>query len=57
MEQTTAKRGVGRPRKEIASIGLNFRVEVDLLGWLDANKGDKSRTQFINDIIRKTAKL
>ena len=51
------KRGKGRPRKQEKTTNLNFRIEEDLLAWVDANKGSISRNQFINNIIRKEAKL
>lgn len=47
----------GRPRKPEATTNLNFRIENDVLAWVDANKGGISRNQFINNIIRKEAQL
>ena len=52
-----AKRGVGRPRKEMGTTSINFRIENDLWEWIEQARGDKKRTQFINDLIRKEAKL
>ena len=46
------KKGRGRPRKPEATTNLNFRIEDDILEWVDTNKGDKSRNQFINDTLR-----
>ena len=57
MAQTEVKRGKGRPRKPETTTNLNFRIEDDLLAWIDAHKGTISRNQFINNIIRKEAKL
>ena len=51
------KRGKGRPRKPETTKSMNFRIEEDLLAWVDANKGAISRNQFINNIIRKEAEL
>ena len=57
-QEEIKKRPVGRPRKEEPTKHMNFRVEVDLLEWLIANKGDKqSVNQLINNIIRKEAGL
>ena len=47
-----SKKGRGRPKKTEATTNLNFRIEKDILEWIDANKGDKSRNQFINDTLR-----
>lgn len=47
----------GRPRKPETTTNLNFRIEDDVLAWVDANKGGISRNQFINNIIRKEAQL
>lgn len=47
-----SKKGRGRPRKPEATTNLNFRIEDDILEWVDTNKGDKSRNQFINDTLR-----
>ena len=52
-----SKKGRGRPRKPEATTNLNFRIEKDILEWIDANKGDKSRNQFINDILRNTTRI
>lgn len=52
-EKSNNKRGRGRPRKPEATTNLNFRIEKDVLAWIDANKGNTSRNQFINDILRK----
>lgn len=58
MAQTdNIKRQVGRPRKPESTTNLNFRIEDDILVWVDANKGNLSRNQFINNIIRKEAGL
>ncbi len=57
MAQTEVKRGKGRPKKQEATININFRIEDDVLAWVDAHKGTISRNQFINDIIRKEAQL
>ncbi len=52
-----SKKGRGRPRKPEATTNLKFRIEDDLLVWIDAHKGDKSRNQFINDILRNTTRI
>ena len=55
MEEIKTKRG--RPRKQEATTNLNFRIEDDILAWVDANKGGISRNQFINNLIRKEVGL
>ena len=50
-------RGRGRPRKELPTTAINFRMEVDLHEWVNATKGKKSMNQYINDIIREKAGL
>ena len=36
---------------------FNFHCDADLYDWLQANKGDRSVTRVINDILRKEAGL
>jgi len=47
----------GRPEKEKEVKPINFHIEKDLYEWVCQNRGSKSRTAFINDIIRKEAGL
>ncbi len=57
MTHTEVQRGKGRPRKPESTTNINFRIEDDVLAWVDAHKGTISRNQFINNIIRKQAAL
>ena len=51
------KRGPGRPKKEMGTTSINFRIENDLWQWIEETRGGRKRTQFINDLIRKEARL
>lgn len=53
MAQEEIKRGKGRPRKKEPTKAISFRIETDLLEWLQDNKDERSINQRINDIIRK----
>ena len=53
MDTQEIKRGKGRPRKQEPTKAISFRIETDLLEWLQANKDNRSINQKINDIIRK----
>ena len=52
-QEENIKRGKGRPRKQEPTKAISFRIEVDLLEWLQNNKDERSINQRINDIIRK----
>lgn len=49
---TTKKRPVGRPTGTPFKA-FNFHCDADIYEWIMNNKGDRSMTRFINDIIRK----
>lgn len=51
------KPGAGRPKRERPTVVFNFRIDADLHTWCNENRGKKSMTQFINDLIRKESKL
>jgi predicted HicB family RNase H-like nuclease len=57
MEQNKTRRknkpGAGRPKRARPTVVFNFRIDADLHEWANQNRGKKSMTQFINDLIRE----
>ena len=47
------KPGAGRPRRPLPTTAFNFRIDNDLHEWANQNRGRKSMTQFLNDLIRE----
>ena len=44
----------GKRRKEVLlSDPFSIKLDMDLLDYLNKNHGEKSRNQFINDLLRK----
>lgn len=55
-KQRKVRSDKGRPRKETPlSAPFSIKLDQDLLDYLNMNHGEKSRNQFINDLLRKAA--
>lgn len=57
MATQESKKRVGRPSRSHEAVTMSLRMDSDLYAWIVSEKGDASINQFINDIIRKEAKL
>lgn len=47
---------VGRPSRSTEAVRVNFHLEKALYDWMMATKGDRTATEFINDLIREASK-